>query len=111
MINKKELIALRKISKKILDRDTLKKLKTSDNIREEYEALKFSIKTNLNKRYDSFKEAVEILNQRGKDTFFVETKLNLLKSKIGLFTSVYHEKDFNNVLNLLKDVEKEIKNV
>jgi hypothetical protein len=36
--------------------------------------------------------------------------LNLLRSKIKLGCATYHKKDLNNILRLLKDIKKELKN-
>jgi hypothetical protein len=46
-----------------------------------------------------------------KDVFFAETKLSMLKMKIKFFNITLNKKDFNTVFVLIKEVEKEVKNV
>ena len=51
------------------------------------------------------------LEQEEKDIFHVYVKSNLLSSKIKWFFTSFYRKELKEIMRLIKDVEKEVKNV
>ncbi len=109
MEDKKEVKRLLGFAKKIVTKSTYKKLKTLKTGREE--AIKYSIKARLDNVSDYFEKKIKTMKKEGKDVFFVETKMHSFKGKIKLFTATYYKKDFVGIRNLVKEIQKEMKNV
>jgi len=110
MKDKKEGKRLMKFAKRILDKSSLKKLKKVGE-EDKMEAIKYSMKCRMEREHGYLEEDVKKMKKAGKDTFFIETKLSLLKSKIKLFNATLHKSDFINMANLFKQIEKEMKHV
>jgi len=105
---KKEFKTLNKIAKKIVEKKILKKIKSLNDLNERIEVLKYSIKSALDMIVHNLEKKIK---KGKKDIFFAETKLSMLKIKIKLFNVTFNKKDFNTVLSLIKEIEKEVKNV
>jgi hypothetical protein len=110
MFDKKEVKILMKYAKRILNHSMYKKLK---KVRDEdkTETVHHFIKTALLNAYDDLNQKAIELKKQKKDVFIIETKMNLLGSKIKLFSATFHEQDFIQMKKLFKQVRKEMKNV
>ena len=109
--NKKELKDLRRIAKKVLDKKTYKKAKKAKGSDDEAHALKYIIKSKLDSRHHKLMMQLKKLEQEEKDIFHVYVKSNLLSSKIKWFFTSFYRKELKEIMRLIKDVEKEVKNV
>lgn len=109
MTDKKEVKRLLNYAKKIVTKQTYRKLKNLKT--EKQEPIKYAINARLNEVYDYLERRVKKMKKQGKDVFFIETKMHTLKAKIKLFTATYHKRDFISVRTLFKEVQKEMKNV
>lgn len=110
-MDKKEVNQLMKIAKKILSKSLYKKIKNVEDFSERKEVLKYSIKVNLEMKYEDLKHRVILLENQGKNIFFIIIKMRIFKSKINLFNATFKYEDFLNAIRFLNEVEKEIKNV
>jgi len=105
---KKEFKVLNKLAKKIVEKRILKKIKSVEDLDEKLEVLKYSIKSALDIIVHNLEKKMK---ESKKDVFFAETKLSMLKMKTKLFNVTHNKQDFNTVFVLIKEVEKEVKNV
>ncbi|MBR9705745.1 hypothetical protein GOV14_01800 [Candidatus Pacearchaeota archaeon] len=108
---KKELKEVMDIAKKIVNKSTLKKANKIDDLEWRIETLKYAIRNSLKKMYEGLAKKAKKVEFAKKDTFFVETKLSHLRTRIRLFEITFHKKDFEGLLKYTREVEKEIKNV
>jgi aminopeptidase-like protein len=104
---KRELKTLEQIARKIVGKETLKKIKKVKEPEEKLQVLKYAIGFHLEIRLDEIEQKIKKL-EKEKDLFVAKTKLSLLKTKIKLFEATFHKKDFNTLQNLLKEIEKEL---
>lgn len=110
MEDKKEAKRLMKFAKKILDRRSIKNLKKVGE-EDKIEAIEYAMRARLEREYIYLKEKAGKMERMGKDTFFIQTQLSLLASKMRLFNTTHHKADFINMANLFKQTEKEMRNV
>jgi len=110
MEDKKEVRRLMNFARKLLHKGTLKKLRTVKDRREKIEVIKYSIKSDLEIKYYDLKKRIKKMTEQKKDVFFATTKANTLNSKIKFFNATFHKRDFKVILNLFKEIEKELKN-
>ncbi len=110
MEDKKEARRLMKFARRILDNSSLKKLKKIEG-EDRISAIKYAMKARLEREHDYLKKDVKKMEKAGKEVFFLETKLDLLNSKIKLFNAALHKSDFINMANLFKQIQKEAEDV
>ena len=113
MQDKKEIKRLLGFAKKILPKQTYKKLRKlgKETGEEKQETIKYSIKARLERLLDYFENKIKDLKKQGKDVFFIETKLHSLKGKVRLFTATYCKKDFKGIKKTAEKIQEEIENV
>ncbi len=109
-MDKKEVRRVMKFARRILDRGSLKNLKKVGE-EDKMGAIKYAMKCRLEREHGYLEEDVKKMKKAGKDVFFIETKLSLLRSKIKLFNATLHKSDFINMACLFKQIQKEVKNV
>ena len=100
-----------KIARGLLNKKLLKHLRKISDKEEKLNAIRYAIRSELEKEYHYLEKEVKNLKERGKDVFHIEMKLLLLKSKIKLLIATYHKKDFDKIKELKKEILKEMKNV
>jgi len=108
---KTELKALEGIAKKIVNKRVWKELRQIKDIEDRITMLKHALKFSLENEFEKLSKNVEKNKKNKKDSFFAEVKLSVLKNKIGLFGATHHKKDFNTIVCLFDELEKEVKNV
>lgn len=111
MDEKKEVKQLMVMARKILTKQLYKKINSVDDIHEKKEVLKFSIKSNLELKFEDLKNKIKKMEQEGKNTFFISLKMSTFKSKIHLFKATFDDSDFIKAMSFFKEIEKEMKNV
>ena len=110
MKEEKELKILRSIARKIVKKTSLKKLSKVRDKKDKIESIKYLIKSSIDmKYYDLCKELKETKDKK-KDVFIAATKINLLSSKIKLFNATFEKEDLDKILELFKNIKKELKN-
>ena len=90
----KKITPLMKSAKKILSKDTYKKLKSIKDKKEKEEVLKYALSSNIEIRYHNLEEELEKKEKDGddKEKFFLAlTKIKLLPPKIRLFNEIEEE--------------------
>jgi hypothetical protein len=111
MLNIPTLGTLKYIGRKVIRRPILKKIEAIKEDDEQRILFEYSIKSAVQVKYVELKEKVMKKERLKKDVFIPLAKLSLLGSKIHLLNTTYHKKDFKAVMNLFKEIEKEMKNV
>jgi hypothetical protein len=111
MDEKKEIKKLMYIAKKIVPKSVYKKIKLIKNLSEKREVLTYSIKVNLELKFEDLKNKIKKLEEHGKETFFIGLKMSVFKSKIKLFSATLNDNDFIKAIEIFNEVEKEIKHV
>ena len=108
---KKELNGLLKLSKKIVKKETYKKLKKIRDKNEAILAVRYTLISSLEQEYHAILEKINVLENESKDVFFIKNKSIIIPSKIKHFKVNFHEEEFYKLLSLLKNIKKEIRNV
>ncbi|MBR9705046.1 hypothetical protein GOV12_06555 [Candidatus Pacearchaeota archaeon] len=111
MEKKVELKDLVGYSKLILDKKILKKIKKVKDKEEKKDLLIHLIKKELEMIHYDIVRKVRKLEIKGKDIFSIEVKSSLLQTKINYFVINFNKKDFKNLILLIIDIKKEMKNV
>jgi hypothetical protein len=111
MDEKKEINKLMSIAKKIVPKSVYKKIKLIEDLKEKKEVLRYSIKVNLELKYEEIKNKIKKLEDRGKETFSISLKMSVFRSKINLFSATLNDSDFIKAIDVFNEVEKEVKNV
>jgi hypothetical protein len=111
MVSMFETIKLINFAKKIIDKQSLKKIKKLKNKEEKISALKYRIKSELEMMHYDLKRKLSKLEREKKDVFSLDVKTGLLNSKIKYFEISLDKRDFKNILLLYKEIKKEMKNV
>lgn len=101
---------LKGVAKKVVPRETLKKIKKVSNKHEREELYKHSIKINLERRMSGIEELIKRY-EKTHDVFHLFAKSNLLNLKIKYFYVTHNKKDLKIALKILRDVERELENV
>ena len=99
------------IAREIVPNKVYKKIKQIKDLDEKREVLRYSIKVNLELKFEELKNKIKKIEEHGKETFFITLKMNVFKSKIKLFGATMNDNDFIKALAVFKEVEKEIKHV
>lgn len=100
---------LKKISKNFLHKDLHNRIRKVKDKKERDELHRFSIMSNLKLRYSGLEE--KIMKKSGKENSIAKLKLSILKPKIGVFEITRKMKDFNKVVKLIEEIEKEVESV
>jgi septation ring formation regulator EzrA len=111
MDEKKEIKKLMSIGKKVIPKKVYKKIKLIKDLSEKRELLKYSIRVNLELKFEDIKNKIEKMEQNGKNTFFINLKMNVFKSKIKLFSATLNDSDYIKAIEIFKEVEREMKHV
>jgi hypothetical protein len=110
-MEKKEIKILLGFAKKSANKNMIKKLKAINDEKDKIDALKYAIKTGLDLKYYDLNQKIMRMEDKNQDVFFAKTKSSLLGLKLKLFAATFAQEDFENILGLFKDVEREVKNV
>ena len=107
MQDSKEIKRLWKFARKIVKKETYKKIKKLKT-EELSHTLKYSIISAFKYEYHLLLYEVKNLEKSNKDLFFLKNKLILIPSKIKHFEVDYNEADFYKLSNLIKEIKKEM---
>lgn len=110
MDDKKELKRLRYIIERVLDKKMISKIMKAEDLGERKVLFEHAIKKELELRPLHFRNKINKMS-KNKETFFIKTKISLLKLKIHSFTIDFKKKEFIKLVKLIKQIEKDIKNV
>ena len=100
---KKQRRHLRRIAKKIVSKETRRKIYRVKELEDHVDVLKYCVKVSLLECIDEFEKEVE-----GRDVHFYST-VKLLKCKSDYFLITFNKKDFKVVMKLLKDAKWHLK--
>lgn len=106
-----ELKQLVNYTKLLLDKKIVKKIKKIKDKEEKRDLLTHLIKKELEMIHYDIVRKTRKLEIKGKDTFLIEVKTSLLQTKINYFIINFNKKDFKNLIFLIIDIKKEMKNV
>ncbi len=109
-IQKKELRSLMKMAKKIIKKETLKKIKSIPQ-EEQVHALKFSLISYFKNEFHDLNIKIKNLENKKNDLFFIKNDLILVPSKIKHFAVDYNSSDFYKLSILIQNIKKELENV
>ena len=107
---KRELRHHKSIAKKVVSKETLKKIKNVKSRIERIELYKHSVKVSLERRMNSIEDQIK-KHEKMHDTFSVFAKSRLLNLKIKYFYITHNKKDLKVVLRLLHQIETELKSL
>jgi hypothetical protein len=107
----KELKQLEKFAKRIVETKILKKVRKVKDSKDRLEVLRHTIKSALDSRVHELDNAVQKLKKEGEYVFIEEVKISTIRMKMKMFNVTFEKKDFNNILRLYKDINRELKNV
>ncbi len=108
---KKDARRILKIAKKIVKKETYKKLKKIKDEEELKKTAQYSIIASLEKEHYSIEKEIKELESRMKDVFFAKSKSLLIPSKISHFKVGFEKEEFYKLSKLLNDVKKELENI
>jgi len=108
---KERLKSLLFMGKKVVPKDVLKKIKKIKDKHEKIDVLKHAITSNLDLKLHRLEMNLKDLEKKEVDVFVIFAKTNLLKSKIKYFNTTFHKKDFGKIMDLFKEIQKEIDNI
>lgn len=106
---KKEFKRIKKFSKKFIGRRNYKKIKKIKNFNERTEGLKYLIASKFKLQFLELEFKIKEIEK--KEALIIEAKLARLSAKIKIFESTYKKRDFLALQKLIKEIEKELKNV
>ena len=106
---KKEFRRCKKVSKKIIGKESYKKLKKIKDIKEKTEGLKYLAASKLELKHLELELRLKDINH--KRAKIIEIKLILLPSKIKIFKSTFSKRDYDVIHKLIKEIEGELGNV
>ncbi len=110
MADKKELKRLFYIVERVLDKKNISKIMKVKDLDERKHLFEHAIKKELELRPLHFRNKINKMH-KDKETFFIRTKINLLKLKISYFVIDFQKKEFIKLVKLIKQIENDIKNV
>jgi hypothetical protein len=99
------------MGKKVVPKKTLKKVKKIKDKHEKKDVLKHAISSNLDLKLHRIEMDLKDLEKKEIDVFVIFAKTNLLKSKIKYFNTTFYKKDFKIIMDLFKNIQKEIDNI
>lgn len=99
------------MGKKVVPKETLKKVKKIKDEHERKDVLRHAISSNIDLKLHRIEMDLKDLEKKEVDVFVIFAKTNLLKSKIKYFNTTFHKKDFKVIMNLFEDIQKEIDNI
>jgi adenine-specific DNA methylase len=102
---------LKRLAKKIIEKDKYKKIKKIKDKKEQIEILIYVIYSYLEKKYLELESKIRKFKDTEKDVFFAESRLTLIPYKINIFKLMPSEKDFNKIYECFNIVEEELENV
>lgn len=104
---RRELRHVRALAKKVISRETLKKIRKVDDKKERIDLYKHSIKSTLDLRMHNLEKEMKKVSDK-HDIFHLIAKANLLSMKIKYFYITHNKKDLKKALSFLKSIEKEL---
>ncbi|MGD9276132.1 MAG: hypothetical protein PVJ67_03080 [Candidatus Pacearchaeota archaeon] len=108
---KKELKILSFLARKILDKKKFLKIKGICDFHEKRNLYEHAIKRELELKVMDFRQKIKRLYRMEKEVFFMRVKINLLKYKIYYFFIAPKRERAKKIIKLIKEIEKDIKNV
>lgn len=104
---KREVSHLRSLARRVVSKETFRKIgRISDRI-EKIDLYKYSIKSNLDMRIHNLEKEMK-KHSKEHDIFHLIAKANLLNMKIKYFYISHDKKDLKRIIKILKEIEKEI---
>ncbi|MGV8152540.1 MAG: hypothetical protein ACP5OG_05655 [Candidatus Nanoarchaeia archaeon] len=110
-MQKKDEKMLKKYAKNLVDKQIYKKIKKIEEEKERANALKHAILFSLELKYYELEKKINDLKKHGKDVFFPYANSHKIMPKLRLLKLDFNEKDFKNLVDLVKGIEEELKNV
>ncbi|NCN86650.1 hypothetical protein GW932_02360 [archaeon] len=107
-MTKRELRHVKNLAKKLVPKETLKKIKKIKDRNEKIDLYKHSLKSNLELRIHSIEKEIK-KHEKKHDVFNLYAKTKLLNLKIQYFYVTHNKKDLKLALKLIKEVEGELK--
>jgi hypothetical protein len=104
---KKEYKRIKGLSKKIISREHFKKIKKIPDYDERTKGLKYLVASKL--KLILLDLEIKAKEAKQKKALEVESKLTLLKSKIRIFESTHHKRDYKVIQKLIKEIESKLK--
>jgi ribosomal protein S20 len=98
-------------AKKIISKETRRKIKKIKDKNEKIELYNHAIKSALEMKIHTLETIIKDLDKKEVDMFHLFTKTNLLKTKIKYYYTTYHKEDFEKIMKLLNEIEKDIDNI
>jgi hypothetical protein len=108
---KKDVKSILKLAKKIVAKDVYKKLKKVKDEEELREAAKYSLISALKKEEHEINNQIKKFEEESKDVFFAKNKALLIPSKIKHLQVEFDKKEFEKLMELLKEAKKEVANL
>jgi len=99
------------VGKKVVPKEILRKIKKIKDKHEKADVLKHAISSNLDLKLHRLEMDLKDLEKKEVDVFVIFAKANLLKLKIKYFNTTFHKKDFQVIMKLFKEIQKEIDNI
>jgi len=107
---KKEKKRIKKLNKKLLDKETRKKIKKIKCPKEFSEISRHTIISYFKNEILRIEKNIDKLEKEGKDVFFARTKLMMIPGKLQFFKINFCEKELNKLVHLFNQVERELTN-
>jgi len=107
---KKEFKRVKKLTKRIIDKESHKKLKKIRSYDDKTEGLKYLISSYYKLKLLELDSKIGEI-KKGKESLVLESKFKLLPHKIKIFESSYLKRDFLTLQKLTKEIEDLIQNV
>ena len=106
---KEEFKRIKKLGKEIIGKESYKKVKKIKDYTERTEGLKHLMYSKFHLKLLDIEHKLEKLQKKEKD--ILNPKVIRLRSKIKIFNSTHEKKDYENLKNLIKNIEEGLKNV
>lgn len=102
---------LKKIAKKILSKNTLRKINTLEDKEERATMLQYSIISQLKLKQHEINLQIKELEKQKINTTYAKVKASRISGKIRNFQVEYNNQEFYKLEKLFNDIEKEIEDV
>ena len=102
---------LMKMAKKIVEKSTYKKLSSIADENELKQAAEYAVMSAISQKIHILETKISHLNAYGKNVFYAENKLLLLKSKIKYLKIAFEDKELEKLEKLFDAINEEIKYV
>jgi|WetSurMetagenome_2_1015567.scaffolds.fasta_scaffold572501_2 hypothetical protein len=108
---KRKIRQLLRLAKKVVKKETYKKLKSVEDEPEQLSAIQYAMIAALEKEHYTLDKEIKNLEKDLKDVFTAKNKSILVPSKIKHFEVAFNKDEFYKVYRLLNDIKKEIQKI